>query len=82
MFHRILKNQTLIQHNRCKQRQADNILLSDDPNAIHVQQLTIRASCVYPLYGFLSALNLQGVMTCKFVQLKVQKPAIITSSQW
>ena len=57
MFHRILKNQTLIQHHRCKQRQAGNIL-SDDPNAIHVQQLTIRASCVYPLYGFLSALNL------------------------
>ena len=56
MLHRSLKNQTLIQHNPSKQRQADNI--SDDHNAIHVQQLMIRASCVYHLYKFLSALNI------------------------
>ena len=77
-----LKDQTLIQHNPCKQKQADNIF--DDHNAIHVQQLMIRASCVYHLHGFLSALNIQGVRVCicKFVQLKVQKLAITTSSQW
>ena len=45
----------------------------------------IRASCVYHLYGFLVALNIQGVSVyafgCKFWQSKVQKLAITTSSQ-
>ena len=53
MLSRIFKNQT---HNPSKQRQADN-----DHNAIHVQQLRIRASCVYHLYGFLTALDVQRV---------------------
>jgi len=40
-------------------QEADNI--ADDHNAIHVQQLMVRISCVYHLYGFLSALNIQGM---------------------
>jgi len=51
----------------CKQRQADNI--SDDHNAIHAQQLMIRASCVYHLYKFLSALNIQGVSVYAFASV-------------
>jgi len=45
-------------------QEEDNI--ADDHNTIHVQQLMTRASCVYHLYGFLSALNIQGMSVCVY----------------